>query len=84
MNAVKLYQKYSIEELQKMDQAIRDDPKNHNPEHLVGKSIWIYTKQARKKMDAIGWAITWHLRDRREATGDPVGQVGYTGRKTNK
>lgn len=80
MDAVKLYKKYSIDELQKLDQEIRDNQENQ----LVGE-FYLYTKKARKKLEAISWAITYHLKDLREARGEKVSNgAGYTGRKSNR
>lgn len=80
MDAVKLYKKYSIDELQKLAQEIRDNPENQ----LVGE-FYLYTKKARKKLDEISWAITYHLKDLKEAMGEKVSDgAGYTGRNSNK
>lgn len=77
MDAVKLYNKYTIEELQQKAQAIKDDPKNQ----LTG--FYLYTPSARRNLDAIAWAITYHLKDLRTARGEPVNEAGYTGKNSN-
>lgn len=78
MNPVKLYEKYSIPELQEMEKKIKEDPKNQ----LTGQ-IYLYTPSARKKLDAIAWAITYHLKDARIARGEFIREDGYTGKKRN-
>ncbi|AQT06662.1 hypothetical protein [Acetobacter persici] len=65
---VKLYQNYSTSELVKMKQEIEAKPENLNPQHLEGTSIYIYTKSARKKLDALSWAISYHLADKKAET----------------
>jgi hypothetical protein len=65
MNAVRLYERYSVEELTAMQQAIWEDPASRNPAHANGGSIRLYTKAAEKKLAAIAWAITYHIQDRR-------------------
>jgi hypothetical protein len=62
MNAPDLYKRYTLEDLQNMAAAIREDPDNQQ-----SGSLYLYTPKARKKLDAIAYAITWHLRDRKEA-----------------
>ena len=80
MDAVKLYKKYTIEELQKMMEDIQNDPKNKTTGEL-----YLYTKSARKKTDAISWAIAYHLKDLRKERGEEISEgQGYTGRKQNK
>lgn len=75
MDSVKLYNKYSIEELQAMEKKIKEDPKNQ----LTGQ-FYLYTPSARKKLDTIAWAITYHLRDIRESKGEYINESGYTGK----
>lgn len=78
MDAVKLYNKYSIEELQAMEKKIKEDPRNQ----LTGQ-FYLYTPSARKKLDAIAWAITYHLKDARIAKGEFIREDGYAGKKRN-
>lgn len=75
MDSVKLYTKYSIAELQEMEKKIKEDPKNQ----LTGQ-FYLYTPSARKKLDAIAWAITYHLRDAKIARGESINDSGYTGK----
>lgn len=77
MNATRLYQKHSIAELQEMRRKIENDPANQMPPG----SLFKFTPRARKKFDAIDWAITLHLRDKNDS---PAKDFGYTGRKTNR
>ena len=62
MNAPELYKRYTLGELEDMAAAIRENPQNQQT-----GSLYLYTPKARKKLDAIAYAITWHLRDRKEA-----------------
>jgi hypothetical protein len=63
-DAVKL-SAYSLEQLQELREAVTNDPKNANPDHATGKSIYLYTKAARDRLDALGWAITYKLKEMR-------------------
>lgn len=67
MDAVKLYRKYSIDELQAMAAKIKADPANQYARNSVQRatSIYLYTPAARRKLDAIAWAITYHLQENR-------------------
>ena len=44
-------------QLLELDKAICDDPDNENPNHKLGRSIYMLKKSARNKRKAIGWAI---------------------------
>lgn len=65
-DAAQLSRHLTTEQLIELQQAVQNDPKSANPQHAAGKSIWIYTKAARKKMDAISWAITYHIMERKK------------------
>ena len=65
--AISLYRRYTMAELTAMQKAICDDPANANPGHTGGGSIYLYTAKARKKLDDIAWAISYHMADRKEA-----------------
>jgi hypothetical protein len=68
------------EELVAMQSAIESDPRNQMPPgHL-----FLYTPQARKKLDEIARAITSNLREKRRLAGDPVDDSGYSGRQSNR
>jgi hypothetical protein len=78
--ATALASNLTIEELTALMKQVTDDPNNQNPKG----SFWLYTKSASRKLDAIGWAITYKLADKREAVGDPVPTNGYSGRQSNR
>lgn len=59
----------TMEELVALRKQVEDDPKSKNPAHAKG-SIWIYSKAARRKLDAISWAITYQLAERKKETSD--------------
>jgi hypothetical protein len=58
---VKLSNNYSMEELVKLGEQVTNNPENRNPAHLEGKSVYIHTPAARKKLENISWAITYKL-----------------------
>ncbi len=60
MDAVKLYKKYSQEELLKRIDAIKADPKNQ-----LTDQFYLYTPAARNKIKAHDWAIYYHMQDKR-------------------
>ena len=64
-DSVKLYRNLSMSELTALQQQVQVDPKSRNPAHATG-SIYLYTKAARRKLDAISWAMTYHLQDARK------------------
>lgn len=80
MSAVKLYTKYSQEDLVRLMEDIQSRPENHMP----AGSVYLYTPNARKKLENITRAITWHLADKRAAAGRPVLADGYSGRNCNR
>lgn len=53
----------SFAELEALRQAVITDPANANPEHTAGRSIYLYTTSARRKLDALAWAVTYKLAD---------------------
>jgi hypothetical protein len=57
--ATELANHLSLAELVTLRASVTDDPKNQRPSGA--NTIWLYTKSARKKLDAIGWAITYKL-----------------------
>jgi len=79
MRAVSLYQKHSMAELVELRERITSDPANQQT-----GSIYLYTPKARRKLNAIDQAITWHIKDNREAQGRPVPTEGYSGRQSNR
>lgn len=62
MDPVKLYNKYSMEELVALMQRI--EAENKSDKRYDG--IYLYPKPIRKKLDAIARAISWHVEDRRK------------------
>lgn len=61
---VKLYAEYSANELATAIQQISADPANANPAHTAGNSIYLLTPAARKRTDALSWAVFYHQQDR--------------------
>lgn len=57
--------KWTMEKLLQKQKEIQENPKYKNPEHLKGNSLYIYTKQARKMLDEIAWAITYLLGEKK-------------------
>lgn len=62
---VDLYRNLSIGQLGELRAAVEGDPASANPAHARG-SIYLYTPSARRKLDAIAWAITYHLQDAKQ------------------
>lgn len=56
---------HSFTDLELLRQIVMRDPKSANPEHAAGKSIFLYTKSARRKLDALAWAVTTKLNAQR-------------------
>jgi hypothetical protein len=56
---------YSFAALREMRSAVIGDPANANPAHAAGRDIHLYTKSARKKLDALAWAVTYRLKAQR-------------------
>lgn len=63
-SAPKLSDAYTLAELEEIRQEIISDPANLNPEQ---NSIYIYCKQARRKLDALAWAVTYRLGEKKRA-----------------
>lgn len=60
--------------------AIEADPKNKT----TGGTIFLYTKPARRKLDAIDRQIANLTGQRRKLLGGTVDDSGYSGRQTNR
>lgn len=58
---------HSFEDLNRLRLAVQDDPASANPAHASGKSIYLHTSAARRKLDAIAWAVTTKLHEQRAA-----------------
>lgn len=56
---------HSFKDLDRLQQAVLSDPASANPAYAAGKSIYLHTPAARRKLDAIAWAITTKLREQR-------------------
>jgi hypothetical protein len=63
-NPSRLYRNLTVEQLGELRRQVEADPKSANPMHGKG-SIYLYTPAARRKLDAIAWAITYHLEDKK-------------------
>jgi len=66
--------------LQTKRSAIETDPKSRT----TGDTIFLYTKAARKKLDAIDREIARLTGERRKLLGGTVDTSGYSGRQTNR
>lgn len=53
----------SFAELNELREGVQNDPKNQNPPG----SFYLYTPAARRKLDALAWAVTHKLRERKAA-----------------
>lgn len=56
----------SFDELNELRLSVTNDPASRNPEHLAGKSLYIHNKAARRKLDALAWAVTIKLNEKRK------------------
>ena len=72
----------SMDELLKMQVDICSDPVNKR--NTDSTSIYIYTDKANKKLDAIGWAITHLMIEKKRENGTYIEPSGYSGRKCKK
>lgn len=63
MNPAKLFEKYSLAELQEIQSKLMNDPANRNADK---DSIFIYNKRTRDKLRDIDWAIFHHLQNKRK------------------
>lgn len=66
-DAVKLSDAYSLEELARLRSMITDDPANADPDHAKGNSIFLYKKSARKKLEALSYAVYYKLEEKKKA-----------------
>lgn len=63
-DAVRLSEAYTLEELTQLRGLVTSDPASVNPGHATG-DIHLYNKRARRKLDAIGWAVYYKQREKR-------------------
>ncbi len=64
----------SFEDLSTLRETIINDPKNHAPRNAHGhprSGIYLYTPAARRKLDALSWAVTYKIQERRKLERDP-------------
>jgi hypothetical protein len=59
----------SFEELNELREMVVNDPKSANPDHARG-SIYLYTREANRKLDALAWAVTYKLAEQRRQKTD--------------
>lgn len=61
---VKLYQNYSVDELEELKRIVIEKHKDDEPKPgmVVSERCW-------KKIDAIGWAIYYHTKDQNPTNG---------------
>ncbi len=65
--AWRLANAYSFAELNRLREEVEGNPTSKEKPG----SLWIYTRAARRKLDAIAWAVTYKLAEkRREAETD--------------
>ncbi len=57
-DVVKLYRNLTSAQLTELAEDLRSRPENKRT-----GSVWLYTPATIKRLDAIGWAITYHLQD---------------------
>lgn len=57
-----LLSEHSFADLERLRLSIVNDPACANPDK---KSIYLYSKSARRKLDALGWAVTTKLNEKR-------------------
>jgi hypothetical protein len=68
------------EELNALRLVIEQDPENRAPRG----ELYLYTKAARVKLDAIARQVTRNIAFKRAAEGRPIVTDGYSGRKCNR
>lgn len=78
MNSVRLYQRFTMDQLIQKQSSIADNPENVN----MDGGIALHTPKTRRELAAIAQAIAFHLEDRRAAQGRPVPVSGYSGRNS--
>lgn len=54
---------YSFEQLNTLRREVESDPASANPGHAAGTSINLYTPAARRRLDALAWAVTHKLKE---------------------
>ena len=59
-DAVRLHEAYSAKELADAILEIHYNPINANPAHAKGTSVYLHTKAARTRMEALARAVSYH------------------------
>lgn len=78
--ALSLYRRFDKAVLVEMARLVES-----NPESLEQPGgLFRFKPDARRKLDAISRAITWHMQDERQIAGMAVEVSGYTGRGSNR
>jgi hypothetical protein len=67
-----LYKRLSMEQLHAKRQALIADPANRNPDR---DSIYLYTPKARRMLDDIAWAVSYHMSDEKKAEAVVVSEA---------
>lgn len=80
MHAHTLYKRHSKAELLALQEQVEQDPENK----AEAGSIFLHSGRARKLLENIATAISYHMADERAARGSPVPVSGYSGRQTNR
>jgi len=62
MTATQMAKKFTLDELVAEQEKIMANPLNREPEG----QLHIYTSKAQSLLDRIGWAITYHLQEKRK------------------
>lgn len=58
---------YSLEQLNALRLEVERNPESANPAHAAGRDINLYTPTARRKLDALAWAVTHRLQSAKAA-----------------
>lgn len=66
-NAYRLYTRFTVDQLQEKRRAIEANPANQNKPG----TLYRFTRPARVKLDAIAWAISYHMRERPATPAPP-------------
>lgn len=64
-DAVKLADAYGLKELAELRERVVTDPASACPQYAAGKSLYPLTAKARKRLQAIAWAVTYVIRESR-------------------
>lgn len=73
---VEMGRNLTMEQLVSLQQQVTADPASKNPLRASGQSIYLYSKQAKKKLDNIAWAITHKLQEKKGAEAEATAAPG--------